>query len=370
MTFSKPPARLRTAIVSPLATVCTTDPTDYTLIPAAYTMSLIPPTPQDILMTRPMISPAYHGPFDTTPTWNSTPSTGPFAADILQNIENKNHELHTVDRQSRSPSVGSMIARRHSPYTHSRKSSGASASSAILLGEQATGGLAVQSSGSINPAQLGGINPSFLRPGGDLFLSSSNSDNGTDYSYNAFPQLDDSEDSDSEDEPAPTRPQAKRTASASSVPAVKSRSSTPLQLQQAPKSDDDDQSSLRARRAASKSKRRMSTPAEDPPMVKLVTAITASGKKSHARKVRGNMSLATICNNAYGLDYASQRPEDHIPRPRNAFILFRKHVVDAKLIPPEVEIRHQNISVVVSKMWAEVSEGAAKTEVTRANCGT
>jgi hypothetical protein len=28
--------------------------------------------------------------------------------------------------------------------------------------------------------------------------------------------------------------------------------------------------------------------------------------------------------------------------------------VDAKLIPPEVEIRHQNISVVVSKMWAEV----------------
>ena len=50
-----------------------------------------------------------------------------------------------------------------------------------------------------------------------------------------------------------------------------------------------------------------------------------------------------------------QRPEDHIPRPRNAFILFRKHVVDAKLIPPEVEIRHQNISVVVSKMWAEVS---------------
>jgi len=60
---------------------------------------------------------------------------------------------------------------------------------------------------------------------------------------------------------------------------------------------------------------------------------------------------------------ASQRPEDHIPRPRNAFILFRKHVVDAKLIPPEVEIRHQNISVVVSKMWAEVRDGAASAEV-------
>lgn len=257
-------------------------------------MSLIPPTPQDILMTRPMISPAYHGPFDTTPTWNSTPSTGPFATDILRNIESKTHELHTVDRRSRSPSVGSMVARRHSPYTHSRKSSGASASSAILLGEQATGSLAAQFSGSINPAQLGGINPSFLRPGGDLFLSSSNSDNGTDYSYNAFPQLDDSEDSDSEDEPAPTRPRAKRTVSASSIPVAKSRSATPLKLEQTNKSDDDDQSSLRARRAASKSKKRMSTPVEDPPRVKLVTAITASGKKSHARKVRGSAIITTI----------------------------------------------------------------------------
>jgi hypothetical protein len=58
-----------------------------------------------------------------------------------------------------------------------------------------------------------------------------------------------------------------------------------------------------------------------------------------------------------------KRPEDHIPRPRNAFILFRKHVVDAKLIPPEVEIRHQNISVVVSKMWAEVSSMSAHRPV-------
>jgi len=286
MTFSKPPGRLRIAIVSPVVTFYTATSTNDTLIPAAYTMSLIPPTPQDILMTRPMISPAYHGPFDTTPTWNSTPSTGPFATDILQAIESKTRELHTVDRQSRSPSVGSMIARRHSPYTHSRKSSGASASSAILLGEQMTGDLTAQSSGSINPAQLGGINPSFLRPGGDLFLSSSNSDNGTEHSYNAFPQLDDSDDSDSDDEPAPTRPQAKRTASASSVQAINCRSPTPLKAQQGPKSDDDDQTSLRARRVASKGKRRMSTPVDEPPRVKLVTAITASGKKSHARKVR------------------------------------------------------------------------------------
>lgn len=89
------------------------------------------------------------------------------------------------------------------------------------------------------------------------------------------------------------------------------------------------------------------TEARDSPI--LVTAITSSGKKSHARKVspifpgRAKLTLPT-----------PQRPQNHIPRPRNAFILFRKHVVDSKLIPPEVEIRHQNISVVVAKMWAEV----------------
>ncbi|EIW68407.1 hypothetical protein TREMEDRAFT_63576 [Tremella mesenterica DSM 1558] len=43
----------------------------------------------------------------------------------------------------------------------------------------------------------------------------------------------------------------------------------------------------------------------------------------------------------------------HIPRPRNAFILFRKHVVDSKLIPASVEMRHQNVSIITAKMWAE-----------------
>lgn len=40
-------------------------------------------------------------------------------------------------------------------------------------------------------------------------------------------------------------------------------------------------------------------------------------------------------------------------------------MVDTKLIPPEVEIRHQNISVVVSKMWAEVSYLGREHVVTR-----
>ncbi|OWZ67297.1 hypothetical protein AYX15_01600 [Cryptococcus neoformans] len=53
------------------------------------------------------------------------------------------------------------------------------------------------------------------------------------------------------------------------------------------------------------------------------------------------------------VSHARKQTADHIPRPRNAFILFRKHVVDAKLIPPSVEMRHQNVSIITAKMWSE-----------------
>nr|XP_031862520.1 uncharacterized protein CI109_002017 [Kwoniella shandongensis]KAA5529592.1 hypothetical protein CI109_002017 [Kwoniella shandongensis] len=62
--------------------------------------------------------------------------------------------------------------------------------------------------------------------------------------------------------------------------------------------------------------------------------VPAPKKKSHARK----------------------QPEGHIKRARNAFILFRKHVTDSNLIPPSVEAKHQNISVVVAKMWKEAPQ--------------
>lgn len=68
-------------------------------------------------------------------------------------------------------------------------------------------------------------------------------------------------------------------------------------------------------------------------------------KVSHARKV--SQSCAKLAN-------LQQHPE-HIPRPRNAFILYRKYVVDSKLIPPSVEMRHQNVSIITAKMWSEVS---------------
>ncbi|WVO21472.1 uncharacterized protein IAS62_002781 [Cryptococcus decagattii] len=55
------------------------------------------------------------------------------------------------------------------------------------------------------------------------------------------------------------------------------------------------------------------------------------------------------------VSHARKQTADHIPRSPNAFNLFRKHVVDAKLIPASVEMRHQNVSIVTAKMWSEAS---------------
>ncbi|RXK41694.1 hypothetical protein M231_00929 [Tremella mesenterica] len=54
--------------------------------------------------------------------------------------------------------------------------------------------------------------------------------------------------------------------------------------------------------------------------------------------------------------HARRQPPGHIKRARNAFILFRKHVTDSGLIPPSVEVKHQNISVVAAKMWREAPQ--------------
>lgn len=82
-------------------------------------------------------------------------------------------------------------------------------------------------------------------------------------------------------------------------------------------------------------------------------------KVSHARKVGPSFLpprlLGLLSHWVWRRDLTLQQGPEHIPRPRNAFILFRKHVVDAKLIPASVEIRHQNVSIITAKMWSEVS---------------
>lgn len=52
-----------------------------------------------------------------------------------------------------------------------------------------------------------------------------------------------------------------------------------------------------------------------------------------------------------GVSHAKRTPPNHIKRPRNAYIIFRSHIVSQKLIPKEVENDHRNISRIIAHMW-------------------
>ncbi|CAO1631860.1 unnamed protein product [Parajaminaea phylloscopi] len=59
--------------------------------------------------------------------------------------------------------------------------------------------------------------------------------------------------------------------------------------------------------------------------------------------------------------HAKKRAPGHIPRPRNAFILFRSHAVRTGLVPKDMERDHRNISRIVSLMWNSLSESDRET---------
>lgn len=59
--------------------------------------------------------------------------------------------------------------------------------------------------------------------------------------------------------------------------------------------------------------------------------------------------------------HAKKRLPGHIPRPRNAFILFRSHAVRMGLVPQDMERDHRNISRIVSHMWNSLSESDRTT---------
>jgi hypothetical protein len=54
--------------------------------------------------------------------------------------------------------------------------------------------------------------------------------------------------------------------------------------------------------------------------------------------------------------HARKQPDGHIPRPRNAFILFRCDFVAQKKIPASVEPDHRNISRIVGRIWKAMGE--------------
>ncbi|KAG9033048.1 hypothetical protein FRB95_000633 [Tulasnella sp. JGI-2019a] len=49
--------------------------------------------------------------------------------------------------------------------------------------------------------------------------------------------------------------------------------------------------------------------------------------------------------------HSRKQPNNHIPRPRNAFILFRTDFVQSKKMTKEVESDHRNISKIVGQIW-------------------
>ena len=54
--------------------------------------------------------------------------------------------------------------------------------------------------------------------------------------------------------------------------------------------------------------------------------------------------------------HAKAKASGHIPRPRNAFILFRSHAVKSGIVTNQDEKDHRNISRIVSHMWNSLSE--------------
>ncbi|KAF8647084.1 hypothetical protein AX16_006918 [Volvariella volvacea WC 439] len=54
--------------------------------------------------------------------------------------------------------------------------------------------------------------------------------------------------------------------------------------------------------------------------------------------------------------HARKQPAGHVPRPRNAFILFRCDFVRQGKVPADVESDHRNISRIAGRIWREMSD--------------
>lgn len=54
--------------------------------------------------------------------------------------------------------------------------------------------------------------------------------------------------------------------------------------------------------------------------------------------------------------HSRRRPPGHIPRPRNAFILFRSYYVAAQLIPGKVEVSRESVVCACVELTGVCSE--------------
>ncbi|KAH8109636.1 hypothetical protein DFH11DRAFT_911278 [Phellopilus nigrolimitatus] len=64
--------------------------------------------------------------------------------------------------------------------------------------------------------------------------------------------------------------------------------------------------------------------------------------------------------------HARKKPDGHIPRPRNAFIIFRSEFVKNGRVPLTIETHHQNISRIAGTVWKGMSEDEKRPWFARA----
>lgn len=87
--------------------------------------------------------------------------------------------------------------------------------------------------------------------------------------------------------------------------------------------------------------------------------------QSHGRKLPVP-TLAPLPSNRTR-SHARRQPVSYIPRPRNAFILFRADCVRQRIIPQSVESNHRKLSSVIGKFWKDLTEAEKAPWVCMAN---
>ncbi|PPR01942.1 hypothetical protein CVT24_001300 [Panaeolus cyanescens] len=64
--------------------------------------------------------------------------------------------------------------------------------------------------------------------------------------------------------------------------------------------------------------------------------------------------------------HSKKKPENHIPRPPNAFILFRSSFIKSQHVSTEVETNHSTLSKIIGLTWQRLSEDERKVWHTKA----
>lgn len=77
-------------------------------------------------------------------------------------------------------------------------------------------------------------------------------------------------------------------------------------------------------------------------------------KRDDATKfVQGGTPSTPSASNLSALpaSHNRKRPKDHVPRPPNAFLIYRSHFLRKQLIPRHVETKQQNLSRIIGECW-------------------